>query len=268
MDCPLCNANNSESAAICTVCDTPLQQDLFAFPEQGRTSFRLKTKHILSLLAILLALATTPWLLSYKSLQTPLHVKNSRTAFFQAVHHFKENPKKWITKKDQILEELNQMQNPLAFPLTKNTFENIPFEVALAYFYDELDWELFASRKLSLYPIQDNQPGVRVILSKVDATAPFTDSCLFAKLSLEQVRGDLKVKVEELFRGEEPLDTALFAPLFSEELAALQKLEQFAEGFDNLQIQNDPEGMAHSPGSVLFSWKQLGSHVQGASPNA
>lgn len=253
MHCPLCDAVNNDTAQACSVCDTSLTSD----PFEEAPPIKSRKWIYISVFILLSIFFTLPWFLRQETFQTPLQVKKSRAIYQTALNSYQGNQDKWKTTKNRIFSQVLDLTSSTLFHTQSSYHEEIPFEVLMAYLYEDLQWDDLSNPNAMIAPIYSSMNTASFLLSKKEdkrwPLTPYLSVVVTLKKSENQ---PLKIDLHSLKRGQNALPINQAYQLFKKEFASLQKLEIFSQGLKTFHSEAKKNAPEPSMVPVTFSWEQ------------
>lgn len=259
MDCPLCGADNHDSAKVCYICDSAFVGNSISADEGiqvenlEKKAKRFNYKKVLTYLSILLLIAI-PWLLMADLFQSPAWVVKSRTDFFSVKSSYEKNKDRWDFQKDQILEVMNLHRLDDDIGKEKLLFESIPLEIMMAYLIDDLE----LSKKfedLAIFPARNlKQP--KIILTKYESNIWPFQIPLSLEVEIYEDGDKVEAKFTRLQRGMREVPPTLAWVYFGTELQVLRNFSEFSGGLRALKLyQKEAKDKKEGSPGLLLSWK-------------
>jgi hypothetical protein len=253
MHCPLCDAVNDDTADSCSVCGTSLTSNSFeeSPPVKSRKWIYVSVFIVLSIFFIL------PWCLRQETFQTPLQVEKSRALYQTALNSYQGSKENWGKTKERIFSQVLDLTSPTQFHTQSSYHEEIPFEVLMAYLYEDLHWDDLSNPNAMIAPIYSSMNTASFLLSKKeDHRWPLTPY-LSVVITIEKSESQpLKIDLHSLKRGQHALPINEAYQLFKNEFTTLQKLETFSQGLKIFHSQAKKNAPEPSIVPVTFSWEQ------------
>ncbi|MFT4553458.1 MAG: hypothetical protein ACI9S8_002098 [Chlamydiales bacterium] len=259
MDCPLCGADNHDSAKVCYICDSAFVGNSVNLDEEIQVG-NLETKpreftykRVLTYLGLLLLIAI-PWFLMGDLFQSPSGVVKSRQEFFVIKSSYEKDKDRWDFQKDQILEVMNLHRLDDDIGKEKLLFESIPLEIMMAYLIDDLEISK-RFEDLVIFPAYAlKQP--KIILSKYESKIWPFQIPLSLEIEIYDDGDKLEAKFLRLQRGKREVPSALAWVYFGTELQALRSFTEFSGGLRGLKLYRKENVEDQSkPTELLLSWK-------------
>jgi hypothetical protein len=262
MDCPLCGANNSNSATMCFICDSPLKGEFLSSTherENGeisspKTNFRNMNYKKLSTYLVIFLLILIPCFLMLDLFQTPTSITQSRQGFVTVMSNYEKNQERWNHQKDQILEVMNLHRLEEDIGKEKLLFDAIPMEILMAFLVDDLEISAKFS-DLAIYPSK-NLSDARLFLTKYESKIWPFQILLSLEVGFTIEEGKVVTQFHHLRRGKREVSPTLAWVYFGPELQALRSFSEFSGGVQRIKLyQKENEQKVQTPSNIYLSWE-------------
>lgn len=274
--CPICGAENPDTATRCQLCDAEFlalqeqeieegSEEIFSQPSASphvvlgtvdAGKFQLSRVKLGVFLAILAVIAA-PWLLMYDLFSHPSDVERSRADYQAMKDRYEVEKGQWDQQKNMILSQLqehnwdNELDKP---PLV---FHDISLEVVLAYLLDDLNFDPTEKEDVCIYPVLDKH-GARVILSKVEGDMWPLQVLTSLEIAFVLHEQGVGAQFLRMRRGSREVPIEFAWDTFGPELQRLRGLEGFVGGIQNLRVYRKEAQASSGPNSpILCSMQYL-----------
>jgi hypothetical protein len=270
MNCHLCGAKNPDSAIECYLCNSKLLQEenLEVKPTQevfleseDISQNKISKAKLFAIATVLLAIAL-PWFFMLDLFLSPSEIVFSRRAFNEVKASYLKDSEKFDTLKDEILKTMQRHRLDSEIAKQKLEFNELPSEIALSYFLEDLFFATKNFEDVCIYPIQSH-PSIKLILSKYERNYFPVGILLSLEIEISSDENKTEAKFGPLLRGSREIPNSLAWYYFSDELQRLRIMETFTGGIQNLSLSDRNQDSNNKQFNI--SWKYSHSAIK---PNA